>query len=172
LCKIFFFKSSLGVYLALFLPFFLKGNYIIPVHYRIKLIHLYKKFIHIKNYTYWANLLNLKNEYDSFNFHGESWTTINILQFTKYIKLHKLNLTIILSKITLIKNSGITYEPKNYIEIFKTNLLKFHFFNVLSLGFYILKIEFLGSLTESFSKNFFKSFYTNKKNSTAWVNIK
>jgi len=120
-----------------------------------------------KNYPYWAKLLNLKNEYDSFNFHGESNTTINIFQPTQYIKLHKLNLTIIPSKITIIKNNGIFYEPKNYLEIFKKNLLEFRFANVLSPGLYTLKIEFLGGLTESSSKNFFKSFYTNKENGIA-----
>jgi len=142
--------------------------YMIPVHYRIKLIHLYEKLIHMEdNYPYWAKLLNLKDEYDSFNFHGESSTTINIFQSTKYIKLHKLNLTIIPSKIKIIKNNGITYKPKNSIEIFKTNLLEFRFSNVLSPGLYTLNIEFLGGLTESSSKNFFKSFYTNKENGIA-----
>jgi len=122
--------------------------YMMPVHYRINLIHLYEKLIHMeKNYPYWAKLLNFKNEYDSFNFYGASSTTINIFQPTQYIKLHKLNLTIIPSKITIIKNNGITYEPKNYLEIFKNNLLEFRFANVLSPGLYTLKIEFLGGLT-------------------------
>jgi len=60
--------------------------YVIPVHYHIKLTHLYKG-----NYdVYWPMLLNMKDEYDSFNFLGESSTTINILQSTihkiEYIK--------------------------------------------------------------------------------------
>jgi len=46
------------------------------------------------NDSYLTKLLNLKEEYDSFYFHGESHTTINILQSTQYIKLHKLNLII------------------------------------------------------------------------------
>jgi len=141
--------------------------YMIPVHYRIKLTHLYEKLIYMENYSYWAKLLTLKNEYDSFYFHGESSTIINIFQFTQYIKLHNLNLNIIPSKITIIKNNGRTYKPKNYIEIFETNLLEFHFSDVLFPGLYTLKMEFLGGLTENSSKNFFKSFYTNKENSTA-----
>jgi len=140
--------------------------YVITIHYHIKLSHLMSSYD-----SYLTELLNLKDKY-SFDFYGEFHTTINILKFTQYIKLHKLNLNIHWGKITLIKNNGITYEPKNYLKIFKTNLLEFRFFNVLSPGLYTLKIEFLVGLTESSSKKFFKSFFINKENGIAWVNIK
>jgi len=117
-----------------------------------------------ENDFYWAKLLNFTNEYNSFYFYGESNTTINILQSTQYIKLHIINSIIISWKITIIKNNGITY--KNYTKTFKTNLLEFHFTNVLSPGLYTLKMGFLGRLTENFSKNF-QSFYTNKEKGTA-----
>jgi len=58
-------------------------------------------------------------------------------------------------------------NKKSYIEVLKRNLLEFRFSNVLSPGLYILKTEFLGDLTESSSKNFFKSFYANKENGIA-----
>jgi len=137
--------------------------YVIPVHYHIKLTHLYKE-----NYDfYWAELnVNIKNEYDNFNFYGESSTTINILQSIQYIKLHKLNLYIIKSNITLIKNNGIIYELTNYTQTSETNLSEFYFSNVFP-GLYTFKIEFFGRLTETSTKSSFKSFYTNKENGTA-----
>jgi len=137
-------------------------NIMIPVHYHIKLTHLFME-------TYdscWAELLNFKIEYEGFNFLGESRTTINILQSTKYIKLH-INLIIFPWKVTIIKNNGITYALKNFIPNSETNLSEYHFFDVLSPGLYVLKIGFHGRLTEASSKNFFKSFYTNKKNGIA-----
>jgi len=127
--------------------------YVIPVHYHIKLNDA------CINYFY------IYNKHNSIvDFYGESSTIINILQSTKYIKLHVLNLIIHQEKITLIKNNGVTYVLKTYIETYKTNLLELNFFNVLSPGLYTLKLEF-GRSTENFSKNFFKSFYTKKENS-------
>jgi len=67
----------------------------------------------------------------------------------------------------MIKNNGITYKRKSYTETSKTNLLEFRFLNVLSPGLYTLKVAFFGHLTETFSKNFIKSFYTNTENDTA-----
>jgi len=121
--------------------------YVIPVHYHINLTHF------PQNYDFY-----LKIKYDIFEFYGESSTVINILQSTKYIKLHVLNLLIHLEEITLIKNNGVTYALKTSIETFATNLLELDFFNVLSPGLYTLKMKFLGHLKEKFSKNFFKSF--------------
>jgi len=136
--------------------------YVIPVHYRIKLTHSHM----IMNVS-WAKLL--KHEYDGFNFHGESSTTINILHFTQHIKLHMLNLIINKGRIKLIKNNGIIYALKKYIETSERNLLELRFFNVLSPGLYTLKMEFRGLLTENSAKSFFKSFYTNKESGIAWV---
>jgi len=127
--------------------------YVIPVHYHIKLNQSWENFD-----------FYLKIDYDSFKFYGESSTIINILQFTKYIKLHLLNLLIQPGKITLIKNNGVTYALETYIEIYKTNLLEICFFNVLSPGLYTLKVKFSGHLTEKYSKNVFKSFYRKKEN--------
>jgi len=111
----------------------------------------------MKTYDSYLELLNLKDEYDNFDFHGESHTTINILQSTQCIKLYKLNLIIHRGKITLIKNIGINYALKINIETTETNLLEFRFFDVLSPGLYTLKMEFHGRLTENSSKEFFKS---------------
>jgi len=124
------------------------SNYVIPVHYHIKLSHSCEN-----------DDFSLKIDCDSFEFYGESSTIINILQSTKYIKLHALNLFIRRGKITLIKNNGVTYTMKTHIETHQTNLLEFNFYNVLFPGLYTLKMEFFGHLTENFSKNFFKSFY-------------
>jgi len=138
--------------------------YVIPVHYQIKLTHYYMD----KYDFYWVKQLKkqLKNENNDYNFHGESSTTINILQSTQYIKLHMLYL-IISDQSTLIKNNGIIYPLKIYTETPKTNLLELFFFNVLSPGLYTLKMEFLGLLTENSTKSIFKSFYTNKGNGIA-----
>jgi len=137
--------------------------YVIPVHYHIKLTHLYMEAYDLPG----PKLLNLKNENDSFNFHGESSITINILQPTQYIKMHMLKLIINNWSITLITNNGIIYALKRYTETPETNLLEFFFSNVLSPGLYTFKMEFFGLLTENSSKSFFKSFYTNKENGIA-----
>jgi len=137
--------------------------YVIPVHYHIKLTHLYMG----KYDFHWAKLLNMKDEYDSFNFLGELSTTINILQSTQNIKLHMLHLHIInWSNTTLIRNNGITCALKGYTKIAKTNLIEFYISNISYPGLYTFKMEYVGHLTESSTKSFFKSFYTNKENST------
>jgi len=137
-------------------------DYVIPVHYHIKLTHMYMEAYDL----YWSKLLNLKNENDSFNFYGESNITINILQSTQCIKLHTLNLIIIPWKEIMIKNNGIIYELKKYLEISETYLLESQFLSVFSPGLYTLKLKFVGHLTEDSAKNFF-SFYTNKENDLA-----
>jgi len=145
--------------------------YVIPVHYHIKLTHIYMGKC-LNDDFYWTKL-NIKNEYDSFNFYGESSTTINILLSTQHIKLHMLSLDIINdSNITFIKSNGIIYAPKTYIKAYETNISEFRFTDILPPGIYTFKIEFFGLLTENSEKSFFKSFYTNKKNGIAWVNIK
>jgi len=129
--------------------------YVIPVHYHIRLTHLYR-----------PKLFNMKDEYDIFNFLGESSTTINILQSTQYIQLNMLNLRIInRSNITMIRNSGITYTQENHTEIRETNLIEFYFSNILYPGLYTFKTEFAGKLTENSAESFFKSFYTNEGSS-------
>jgi len=129
-------------------------NYVIPVHYHIKLSHCFE------NCDYYV-----ENKYNIFDYYGESSIIIIIFQSTKYIKLHMINLIIYREKVTLIKNNGVTYALKNYIESYETNLLEFCFFNELSPGLYTLKMEFSGHLTDIFSNNFLKSFYTKKENS-------
>jgi len=135
--------------------------YHIPVHYHINLTHLYGK---LKTYSHSAELLNLRNEYESFNFCGVSNTTINILQSTRYIKLHIVDLIVISSEITLIKNNGIIYVLKEYLQTSETYLLESQFPSIIFPGLYTLKLEFLGNLTE---ENFFRSFHTNKENDIA-----
>jgi len=140
--------------------------YVIPVHYHIKLTQL-AKFEYMGNsYSYSVKLLNLRNEYDSSKFLGESNITINILQSTQYIKLHALNLIIIPWKITMIKNNDIIYELEEYLQTSEIYLLKSPFLSVIFPGLYTLKLEFVG-LTEDSAKNFFRSFYTNKENGFA-----
>jgi len=139
--------------------------YVIPVHYHIKLT------LYMEKPDYWAKLLNIKNinvknEYDNFYFHGESTTTINILQSTQYIKLHMLNL-IKINRSTLNKNNGIIYALKTFTHNSATNIIEYYFFNTLSPGLYTLKMEFLDHFTENSAKNFFQSFYTNKENGIA-----
>jgi len=131
-------------------------SYVIPVHYLIKL--------QIQKYNF-----SSKNQYDTLKFTGESSTTINILEPTRNIKLHGLNLFII-NPITAIKNN-IIYALK---ESSISNDLKFHFSDVLYPGLYTLNIKFHGYLIQNSTKehSFFRSFYTKKKNGIAWVNIK
>jgi len=123
-----------------------------PVHYNVKLTHTYMETYDL----YLSKLLNLKNENDSFNFYGKSNVTIDILQSTQYIKLHKLNMIIIPWKVTMIKNNGIIYKLKECIETSETYLLESQFLSVLSPGLYTLKLEFVGHLTENPAKNVLK----------------
>jgi len=116
---------------------------------------------------YWPKILNLRKENDSFNFHGESSITINILQSTQYIKLHKQDLIIIPWKITMIKNNGIIYVLEEYLQTPETYLLESKFSIIISPGLYTLKLEFDSYLTEDSAKNVFRSFYTNKENGSA-----
>jgi len=124
--------------------------YVIPVHYHIKL--------HIEKYDF-----SLKNQDDNFTFSGESSTTINILQSTKNIKLHGFNMLIILPKLTFItKNAHTFYQLK---ESSMSNLIKFHFSNVLNPGLYTLRLKFIGLKEDSTKeRTFFRSFHTNKEN--------
>jgi len=134
--------------------------YVIPVHYRIKLTH----YMEIYD-SYWAKLFNLKNKYDSFNFYGEFSTNINILQSTYYIKLHSLDLIINTWKITFITNNGIIYVPNKYTQ--ESEMLVLQIPSVIFPGFYTLKMEFVGLLTEDSAKNFFRTFYSNKTDGIA-----
>jgi len=129
------------------------SSYVIPVHYHIKLSHCFE------NYDFYV-----ENKYNIFDFYGESSIIINIFQSTKYMKLHMINLIIYRDKVTLIKNNGVTYALETYIETYSTNLVELCFFNELSPGLYTLKMEFSGNLTENFSNDFFKSFYTKEEN--------
>jgi len=138
--------------------------YLIPVHYHINLTHQYGK---LKTYSHSVELLNLRNEYESLYFHGESSTTINVLKSTQYIKLHNINLSVIPSKTTMIKNNGIIYVLEEYLRTSETYVLESPFFCVISPGLYTLKLEFIGNLAEDSAKNFFRSFYTNKENGIA-----
>jgi len=135
--------------------------YLIPVHYDIKLIHLYGK---LKTYSHSAELLNLRNEYESFNFRGASNTTINILQSTRYIELHIVDVIVISSKTTLIKNNGIIYVLEEFLRTSETYVLESQFPSLIFPGLYTLKLEFLGNITE---ENFFRSFHTNEENDIA-----
>jgi len=142
-------------------------SYVIPVHYHIELKHMFRQErfdCSVWCDLYRSQLSDLKNEYDSFHFRGESNITINILQSTQYIKMHTQNLFIIPWKITIIKNNGIIYELEENLLTSETYVLKSQFPVVLSPGLYTLKLKFVGYLTEDWAKNFFRSFYTNKEN--------
>jgi len=80
-------------------------SYVIPVHYHIKLKHMYTG----AHDLYRSKLINSENIHNSLYFHGESTATVNILTSTQFIKLHRLKLIVISSKITIIKNNGIIY---------------------------------------------------------------
>jgi len=138
--------------------------YLIPVHYHIKLTHIYGE---LKTYSYLLKLLNLINEYESFAFREESSTTINVLKSTQYIKLHNIDLSVNPSKTTMIKNNGIIYVLEEYLRTSETYVLESQFLSAISPGLYTLKLEFDGNLTEDSAKNFFRSFYTNKENGLA-----
>lgn len=82
-------------------------NYVIPLHYSIKLRTFFKD-----DDFYMMNLRN--TEKVNFVFYGESSTTINIYISTQNISLHTLNLNINELKIKMIKSDSTIYELKEF----------------------------------------------------------
>lgn len=136
-------------------------NYVIPLHYSIKLRTFFKD-----DDFYMMNLRNTKKV--NFVFYGESSTTINIHISTQNISLHTLNLNINELKIKMIKSDSTIYELKEFSHDLTMHLSNLYFVDVLSPGLYTLKIEFTSRIItdDNVEKTLFRSNYTNKKNMT------
>lgn len=138
---------------------------VIPVHYDVRLTLLLAKYD--SNRTEWSNV---KSEYGSFLFYGKSSVTIHILRSTQNIKLHALNLGINNWMTTLTRSKDIIYEPDEFLYNTETNILDLHFFDVLSPGFYTLKMDLVGYITDKDTDNFFRSSDINREEDTMYVN--
>lgn len=136
-------------------------NYVIPLHYSIKLRTFFKD-----DDFYMMNLRN--TEKVNFVFYGESSTTINIQISTQNISLHTLNLNINELKIKMIKSDSTIYELKEFSHDLTMRLSNLYFVDVLSPGLYTLKMEFTSHIItdDNVEKTLFRSNYTNKENMT------
>ncbi|KYN19131.1 Glutamyl aminopeptidase [Trachymyrmex cornetzi] len=131
-------------------------DYVIPVHYTIKLTHMIYH-CSIRSDVFCEEILGYSSFPNSFPFFGEISTTINILQSTQYIRMHQVNLTIINRNITLTKDNGIIYVLDKHRYTYHTNILEFPLSYILLPGLYTFKMEFFGHLSEN-HKSIYKYF--------------
>jgi len=109
-------------------------------------------------------ILNL--EEDIFTFHGESNIKIEIRYASlNNISLHSKELELNETATMLINDNGTVYKPIKHSHDNETDILTLNFKNVLSPGFYILNMKFIGFIQEnSFFESGFMTFpYTNKE---------
>lgn len=130
---------------------------VIPVHYDIKLTVLITKYDSNRAESY------VRSVYGGFLLYGESSVTINILRTMQNIKLHVRNLPVHYGKTVLIKNNGIIYRPKEFLESPKTNVLDLRFSEILSPGFYTLKMNLMNLITDNNKEHLFRSSTINKE---------
>lgn len=131
---------------------------VIPVHYDIKLTVLIAKYDSSRTESSYV-----RNVYGGFLLYGESSITINILRTMQNIKLHIRNLPVHYGKTVLIKNNGIIYRPMEFLESSKTNVLDLHFSEILSPGFYTLKMDLINLITDDNEEHLFRSSTINKE---------
>ncbi|XP_024890926.1 aminopeptidase M1-like [Temnothorax curvispinosus] len=138
----------------------LSVNYMVPIHYNIKLIP--NTHIHDSNKAK-PSIIIINHGHVLFD--GESSITINILQSTQYIKLHGLNLLISLS-IKLFKGDGLMYKMSKFTYGSEPDILVFHFNEILFPGLYCMKVDYVGRMTDDDTEGFFRSSHVNKNGDT------
>ena len=128
--------------------------YVRPVHYTIEIRH---EIYQCGGYNIVCK--ETENEYGSFRFSGDIKTTIHILQSTRYIRLHQLDLTIMLDRQkTLTTDNGIIYGFNKSKHNDETNILEFSLSDILLPGLYTFNINFKGHLIENHEKSFYRNF--------------
>lgn len=143
------------------------ANPVIPMHYDIKLTLILTKYDSNRTKS-----SGVKNEYGSFLFYGKASITIHILRSTQNIKLHASNLGINNWMTTLTQNKDIIYKPDEFLYNTETNILDLHFLDVLSPGFYTLKMDLVGQITDKDTESFFRSSDINKEEDTVYVRMR
>ncbi|XP_071569674.1 aminopeptidase A-like isoform X2 [Temnothorax nylanderi] len=136
-----------------YLPFPELG--VFPVHYAIRLTALIEKYD--SNMTQPSDT---KQEYSSLLPYRKSFITINIIQLTRKIQLHALNIRS--SSVTLTGRNNIPYATREIIYISETNILEIYFSDILYPGVYSLTLESRAQNTDD-TENVFESSYINRE---------
>jgi len=128
--------------------------HVIPVHCDIQLTAL------LSNVS--CNESKKGSEY--VHFEGTTGIIINILHSTIIIKFHTLNIHINQLSVRLIETNGIVHYVNEILHSSEENISKFYFYNLLSPGFYTLKINSISCMTEYDTGLFFGSNYSKRNN--------
>lgn len=135
-------------------------NYVIPMHYNIKLQLTLEK--------YKAYLPSVTNKHGTFHLSGQANVTINVLQSTSYINLHGLTENsnpweiLVMSKYGE-RNDIDHFTIKQHESLNISEIAKMYFKNILFPGIYILNVKFRDESTNNDIKIFFRNFYINKE---------
>ncbi|XP_011860075.1 PREDICTED: puromycin-sensitive aminopeptidase-like protein isoform X2 [Vollenhovia emeryi] len=134
------------------------SNYVVPIHYDVKLIP------HIVDSNFTTN--------------GETSIDIEVREPTNTIALHAVKLAIdeSLTKITRKgvddENSKSEYVPKQHEYNEQTQILTLRFEESLDVGTYTLHINFIGViLPHTEPHGFYKSFYIDDKGNKVWLAV-
>ncbi|KAG5344844.1 AMPE aminopeptidase, partial [Acromyrmex heyeri] len=135
------------------LPYFVR-----PVHYTIELKHIIYQCAD-RDDIFCNETVDSESDNSSFRFFGEIRTTIHILQSIRYIRLHQLDLAIMIDpKLTLTTDNGILYVLNKLKYFYKTNILEFPLSVMLLPGLYTLNIVFGGLILENHEKSSYRNF--------------
>lgn len=141
--------------------FRLSTKYMIPMHYNVELIFLDRDLDDTSK-----KIPSFVSDSHNSVFLGTSNITINILQSTRSITLHMLNLYPTYSA-KLITKDGIIYTESMNIQNYTTNIRVFNFDDILFPGLYQFNIKFNSETTYDNTKGFFRTYHVNKNgNST------
>ncbi|EZA48428.1 Aminopeptidase N [Ooceraea biroi] len=110
---------------------------VVPIHYQIELVLASKA-----------------------NYHGETNITINIVQKTKQISFHSINLCITSNMIALSNNNGVSCETEGLDCYADKQWNTINFANTLLPGRYTLYIKFNGIITDDITDGFARIPYT------------
>lgn len=108
----------------------------VPVHYSVKLT-----IIDLKTITITVN------KYKNTPFYGGSSINVNILNLTRTIGLHKINLSV--SNAILIARDGTIYKVAYVLHNSETDILNYYFEDMLYPALYTLKMNFVSQVREN-----------------------
>jgi len=125
---------------------------IIPVHCNIKLTVLFSNDSRNES----------KKGSKCVYFEATTGTIINILHSTNSIKFHTLNMHINQQSVQLIETNGVVHYEILYS--YEKHVSTFYFSELVSPGFYTLKINSTSYITEYDTEQFFGSYLKGKNN--------
>jgi len=141
-------------------------DYVIPKHYNIKIIPLVE-LRHTKSGLFRSKIYINKPVDDLFISTGESDIIIEILRPTHDISFHTLKSQIDIWSIKLIDSNDTIYNQVRYHYYYGTQILVLNFSEKLPVGHYTLNMNFTHIDTIDNVKNFFKTSYKEKTETTS-----